>query len=212
MVLVSKDLQNEQDIREYIEQNKGKTWPPTRFAKDAAFKRHYYSTNPEIYFSPDDPIDLRAAIHHDVSPSDIVLTTPQHAMFFREAQVSNISVYDMHPLQLANHDNTEEERYWSDIFDQKLLKQLLSKSQPSLMYLSNIPEWPYDGIEQVVRLASRLDDYKPLQKVMLANSASNKILCDLFADELVKLGWERRTYQHNKKSNAKIISLLRIGQ
>lgn len=209
MVLVSKDLQTQQDIREYIENNKGKIWPPKRFTGDAAFKRHFYSENPEIYFSPDDPIDLRAAIKQDVAQSDIVLTTPQHAPFFREANVAGLAVYDMHPLQLANHDYLYEDRYWSDVFDRKLLTQLLKKSQPTLIYLSNIPEWPYDGIEQVIRLADRLDKHKTLKKVMVAHSQSNNRCSDILAEELENQGWNKLTFQHDKEGFGKIMSLKR---
>ncbi len=209
MVLVSRDLQSQQDIRAYIENNKPSTWPPEAVIDDAPFKRHYHSESPEKYFSADDPFDLRAAIRRDVKKSDKVLTTPQHASFFRDAGVTNISVYDMHPAQLASHDNLDETRYWSDIFDTELLKRLLRQSQPTLMYLSNIPEWPYDGIEQVIRLADNLDNHKSLSKVMLAGVVPNTICSDLLAEELEKMGWKKTIFQHNSMSYNRIISLIR---
>lgn len=209
MVLVSKDLQTQQDIRAYIERHKPSTWPPAEFEDEAPFKRHYRSESPEQYFSADDPVDLRAAIKRGVTASDRVLTTPQHAPFFREAGVSAVSVYDMSPAQLATHNVQHESRYWGDVFDTDLLARLLSESDPTLMYLSNIPEWPYDGIEQVIRLAGNLANHESLKKVMLAGVMPNNICSDLLADEMVKLGWEKSTFQHDKRGYNKIISLKR---
>ncbi len=141
--------------------------------------------------------------------SDRVLTTPQHAPFFREANVADVSVYDMSPAQLATHNVAHENRYWGDVFDTELLGRLLNESSPTLMYLSNIPEWPYDGIEQVIRLADNLNSHGSLNKVMLAGVMPNNICSDLLADELAKQGWEKRTFQHDKRGYSKIISLKR---
>lgn len=141
----------------------------------------------------DSRISLRDAIKKHINPSARVLTTPIHRPFFEEVGVKDITIYDISPAQLAA--NPHEKMYWCDVLYPPLLQELLNKTQPGVMYFSNILDYSegkssFPELERVINKSS-------LKVLML--SSGPKLWGEEdssleFSKGLKKSGWQLKKY------------------
>lgn len=151
--------------------------------------------------------ELLQAIGHHVKSTDIVLTTPQHADLFKEAGAKSVSIYDISPIQLEET-VTSSEKYWCDIFHRKLLENLLDLCRPTVMFLSNIPEYAPSQSE-LSELVDVLNGSTCLNKVVLSRLSDNERYGVKFVTMLAKRGWNVETYNEPDYLKRKILVLSR---
>lgn len=145
---------------------------------------------------------LKEAITASIDQNDRVLTTPVHRPFFEKA--GYVAVYDISPAQLAA--SPASEKYWCDVFYPPLLAELLSKVQPTALYLSNIPEYAKSR-EALTKLCKTINAAPTLNKVLFSRTRLNPGPSDDFAKKMEGVGWEKTVFTEKGNRTDKIFSL-----
>lgn len=112
--------------------------PPTLF---------FGNENPVIQGS-DDEASLSILISDQIKNTDTVLTTPGQIKLFDN---NKTSVFDLNPTHLERVISTHElppgNVWWCDIFNTKMFKALLNQVSPTIVNLTNIPEYSPSNVE-----------------------------------------------------------------
>lgn len=123
------------------------------------------------------------------------------------AGINKVDVFDVSVAQLEQCNNGVD-KYWCDIYHEKMLKDLLEASRPTVMSLSNIPEWA-KSVDDLEIMARQLTRDKKLHTIIHAglNMPNSK-----FNEYLISLGWKLETIydEENNKFNKKSYYLTRV--
>ncbi len=132
-LLPIKDVRNfRRKIEAQAELKYGWKRPSRDYANEfLLFSRHEENDNPKA---------LRAAILNHVTPQDIVFTTINQAHHFKTSKTYG---YDISPDNLKFHykKNPSEKLLWCDVLDESTFKSILNLICPTIVYMSNIPEY-----------------------------------------------------------------------
>jgi hypothetical protein len=144
---------------------------------------------------------LKSIINSNVQIDDIVLTTVNHAPFFA-MRTNKIHVYDISPIQLRNRLLSfpdVQSSWFCDIYHLPMLTEVLEKTQPTVLYLSNIPD--YGTQNQLVQLFFELHSSQSINTVIFSTHCAfeNSVLqmTANFERLLKKNNWNFKSYEVN---------------
>lgn len=142
---------------------------------------------------------LLKMIAESVTPDDIILTTAIHAPFFA-TQTQKVHAFDISPRQLqgclAEFPNVQSS-WFCDVFYPPMLHTVLVKTNPTIVYLSNILD--YGTYKQHRQLLQQLHRYPTVQSILCSTKCAwghtpveiSAYLTHLSAEN----GWKNEVYK-----------------
>lgn len=163
------------------------------------------------YLEPftDPTLTLREAIEAILVSDDIVLCTPLQADYFSENSSQEVHIFDISLGQLVNirirdaFKGYKRDYWWIDLFDERMLKEVLAKSRISFLYASNIIEWASD--QQQLEIVAKVIVDSGVKRIMFSiintiNSRNSQFFIQLMKSK----GWEKKIFS-NKKGESIVV-------
>jgi len=151
----------------------------------------------------DDVGRLQSLISVSVHTRDTVLTTAIHAPFFA-VKTHNVHIYDMSPIQLQQSLKRfpdVKSSWFCDVFHPPMLREIMSETHPTVLYLSNIPD--YGTHEQRARLFQELHDMPYLREILCSTLCTwgdpLSLISEYLAELSTTVGYSCQEYPVNKK-------------
>ena len=144
----------------------------------------------ESYPNSDNMDLLEKAVQGKLDPKDKVLTTPGYVAFFRKFGVQDIAIYDLSVDRLQKE--PEPKKYWGDISNRQIFRELLDSVRPTMLYLSNIP----DHVRETSTSSGMVEniDKSPYLKTVVVGQLFESGGYEKFVNQLIKQGWKKQEY------------------
>lgn len=182
-------------------------WRPRRleFMEEPFFRQR------ELQEASDSQHDLLKAIEKYIKPDDVVLSPPAHLNLFRNSGPTVVA-YDISPLQLLSVDQGIP-TYWCDVFNGSALATLLKQVEPTVLNLSNIPEWASEGTPQLEELVEVISQIKKLDRVFVSTVIKTGGHIQKLAELFKEKGWVSEIFQEDVDNPENIVVISRkVGQ
>lgn len=182
-------------------------WKP----RHLEFMEEPFFRQQELQEPSDSQHDLLNAIEKYIKPNDTVLSPPAHLGLFRNCGCT-VVVYDISPLQLSSVDQGTP-TYWCDVFNNSALVTLLEQVKPTVLNLSNIPEWASDGTPQLEELVEVINQIKKLDRVFVSTVIKTGGHIQKLAELFIEKGWVSEIFQEDVDNPENIVVISRkVGQ